>query len=126
MGRRAFQADPRGDDGDIVLYTSPVLLAELQDVLERKHLAERLSSHRSSARQAVRLYAELAIAVSPLDTPRVVPADRDDDHVVAAAVAGKVDLIVSGDRHLLSMIRHEAIAIVSARDALTRIASASP
>jgi predicted nucleic acid-binding protein len=36
-------------------------------------------------------------------------------------VAGRVELIVSGDRHLLSLGSHEGIAIVTVREALERI-----
>jgi predicted nucleic acid-binding protein len=54
----------------------------------------------------------------------VVSHDSDDDHVIAAAVAGQVELIVSGDLHLLSMVNHEGIAIVAVRKALERIAHA--
>lgn len=107
--------------GDIELVTSPALLAELRDVLGREHLASRLAQQRSSVEQAIGLYAELAIGVSPLDTPRVVPGDADDDHVIAAAVAGDAELIVSGDRHLLSMRSHRGIEIVSAAVALARV-----
>lgn len=100
--------------GDIELVTFPALLAELRDVLGREHLATRLAQQRSSVEQAIRFYSELAISVSPLLTPRVVPGDVDDDHVIAAAVTGGADIVVSGDRHLLSMSSHQGIGIVNA------------
>jgi predicted nucleic acid-binding protein len=53
-----------------------------------------------------------------------VPGDADDDHVIAAAVAARAALIVSGDRHLLSLGSHQGIAIVTASQALERIARA--
>lgn len=109
-------------EGEIELYTSVVLLEELREVLERGHLSKRLAQQQSSVDQAIDLYGELAIVVLPKTTPRVVPGDADDDHVIAADMAGQVDLIVSGDRHLLSLERHEAIDIVGVRDALERIA----
>jgi putative PIN family toxin of toxin-antitoxin system len=108
--------------GDIELVTSPALLTELSDVLGRAHLASRLGAQRSSVEQAIALYGELAIVVSPLNTSRVVANDMDDDHVIAAAVAAGADLVVSGDRkHLLPMGSHRGMDIVDAAEAVRRI-----
>ena len=110
--------------GDIELLTSPALLAELRDVLGRQHLASRLAAQRSSVEQAIGFYGELAISVSPLSTPRVVPGDADDDHVIAAAVAGDAEIIVSRDRDLLSLGSHQGIGIVNAAQAVRRVEDA--
>ena len=107
--------------GDIELVTSSALLAELREVLGREHLASRLAKQRSSVEQAIGFYGELAISVSPLDTPRVVPGDVDDDHVIAAAVAGDAEIVVSGDRHLLSMGSYQGIGIVNVAEAVRRV-----
>lgn len=54
----------------------------------------------------------------------LVPGDPDDDQVIAAAVAARVDFIVSGDRrHLLPHGSHQGIAIVEAAEALRRLAA---
>ncbi|MDR2853429.1 MAG: putative toxin-antitoxin system toxin component, PIN family [Burkholderiaceae bacterium] len=112
-------------EGDAELFTSEALLVELRDVLGRPHLAARLRRHCATAEQALAQYGELARWVQPQTVPRVVPADADDDHVIAAAVAAKADLIVSGDRHLLSLGVHQGIAIVTATQALERIGRAA-
>ena len=109
--------------GEIELVTSPTLLAGLRDVLGRAHLASRLAAQRSSTLLAIGFYADLAIRVSPLSTPRVVPGDADDDHVLAAAVAGGADIVASGDRHLLSLGSHQGIWIVNATEAVRRVES---
>jgi putative PIN family toxin of toxin-antitoxin system len=110
--------------GDIELVTSPALLVELRDVLGRSHLASRLAAQRSSVEQAIGFYGELAIKVSPLSTPRVVPGDVEDDHVIAAAVAGAAEMVISGDRHLLKMGSHQSIGIVNAAEAVRRVEEA--
>ncbi len=59
----------------------------------------------------------------PSHVPRVVPGDADDDQVLAAALAARADLIVSGDRrHVLPIGSYEGIAIVEAAEALRRLA----
>ena len=60
-------------DGEIELFTSPALLDELRDVLARKDLGERVARQRGSIDQAIALYSDLAVRVSPLATLRVVP-----------------------------------------------------
>jgi predicted nucleic acid-binding protein len=59
-----------------------------------------------------------------VNVPRVVPNDPDDDHVLAAALAGVADLVASGDkRDLLPLRSYFGIPIVTALEAMQRIAS---
>jgi predicted nucleic acid-binding protein len=46
---------------------------------------------------------------------RVVTADPADDIYIAAANDGLAEYIVSGDRHLLDLVEHEGIRIVTPR-----------
>jgi putative PIN family toxin of toxin-antitoxin system len=109
--------------GDVELYTSPALMAELRDVLGREHLASRLAAQRSSVASAIALYSELAISVSPPTVRRVVPGDADDDQVIAAAVAAGADLIVTGDRQLLAVRTYQRSRIVGVTEALRALAT---
>lgn len=105
------------------LYSSTALLEELADVLTRSSAAKRLALIGKSAREVLADYVEAIELVEPIDVPRVVAGDVDDDQVIAAAVAARAELIVSGDRkHLLPLGNHQGIAIVEASEALRRLA----
>jgi uncharacterized protein len=53
---------------------------------------------------------------------KAVPNDADDDMVVECAVIGKATHIVTGDKHLLSLMRYESISIIKAADFLQDLA----
>ncbi len=101
------------------LYSFTALLEELADVLIRASAAKRLALIGKSAREVLADYVEAIELVEPIDVPRVVAGDVDDDQVIAA----RADLIVTGDRkHLLPIGSHQGIAIVEAAEALQRLA----
>ena len=52
----------------------------------------------------------------------VIPEDPTDERVLATAVEGGANLIVSGDRHLLELGEFKGIVIVTARQWLERLA----
>jgi len=52
----------------------------------------------------------------------VVPDDADDDQVIAAALAAGTGWIVSGDADLLTLGSYQNIPILSAAQAVQRIA----
>lgn len=109
-----------GLQGHIELFTSQVLLLELEDVLPRRKLARRVAASGLSVAQLVARYALLAQSVSPAAINRV-SVDPDDDHVLACALAAQADLIVSGDPDLLNLKSYQRIPIVNPAEALTRL-----
>jgi predicted nucleic acid-binding protein len=83
-----------------------------------------MAALRTNVEALLREYEVIATVMHLGQVPRFVAADADDDRVIAAAVTARVDLIVSGDRHLLNLGSHQGIAIVSVRQAIERIAQA--
>ena len=56
----------------------------------------------------VRINQELAL----------VSADPDDDMIIECVIAGKATHIITGDKHLLSLVEYQNIQIVKAKDFL--------
>jgi len=109
----------------ITLVSSTPLLAELQGVLARPKFAAQLAKRGLRSADLFEGYAALVGNVTPLSTPRVVPTDPDDDHVIACALAAHADAIVSGDRDLLDLPDFRDIPILTASQALALIEQTS-
>ncbi|MEW6359702.1 MAG: putative toxin-antitoxin system toxin component, PIN family [Planctomycetota bacterium] len=107
--------------GQITLFTCAVLLAELEDVLKREKLAQRLAMVGLKAEHLVVGYAALATLVTPARIEPVIPDDPEDNAVLACAVAARAEAIVSGDRHLLKVKKYRGIPILMADEFLNRI-----
>jgi uncharacterized protein len=54
--------------------------------------------------------------VIPEEKIKLIKADPADDKFLEAAIAGKVDFIVSGDDHLLELREFRSIPILSGRE----------
>ena len=113
-GGMPYRLLQRAVEGEAELFTSPILIAELADVLQRRpHLIAKLTEKGMTVASITALYLNFTQIISPLTSPRVVPNDPDDDHVISCAVFAKADAIVSGDRHLLDLHEYQGIHIVT-------------
>ena len=116
---RLYQAWLRGE---IELVTSAVQIAEIADVLARPRLQRYLDADEAAA-----IIENIDTRAHILDDPPEVSLSPDpkDNPILAVAIAGRADLIVSGDkRHMLVLGEVEGIPIVTARDALDRLCNA--
>ena len=104
------------------LCSSPVLLAELLDVISREKFAQRLTQAGLMPRGIFGEIRRLSSVTRPANVPHVIANDADDDHVLACALAANVDLIVSGDKHFQSLGgEYHGIRIVTPAEAVEMI-----
>ncbi len=104
--------------GTFTLFTSPDLLSELTDMLGRKKFSEKLALAETSVEELVFGYASLAKTVRPNKIDSVIKADPDDDKVLACAKAANVEIIASGDSHLLDLKEYKGIQIMTVNQLL--------
>ncbi len=93
------------------LLTSPAIIRELARVLRST-----LQWEDERVLKAVRVVAQVAEVVAPRDELNVVVADPDDNRILECAAAGRAELIVSNDHHLLDLKAYENIPIVAGPD----------
>jgi putative PIN family toxin of toxin-antitoxin system len=94
------------------VITSEPLLAELRSTLRAKFKIA------PDELRLLSLLRERAEVVIPASLDKRICRDPDDDIVVATALAGRADLIVTGDDDLLVLKRFRSIRILSPRQVL--------
>jgi putative PIN family toxin of toxin-antitoxin system len=101
-------------EGHFTLLTCAEQLDELKATLHKPAIAARIKPYKAG--RLVNALKGLAETIGPL--PRVErSSDPTDDFLLALSEAGKADYLVTGDKSgLLSLSRHRATRIVSARD----------
>ena len=103
----------------LTLVTSAVQLAELRNVLGRERLRPYI--RREEAEDLVRNLEAVGEVVTGLPNLNASP-DPDDNPILATAIAGHADLIVSGDKkHMLALGRIHGIPIVTAAFAVEQL-----
>jgi len=123
-GGRPGRLIDAAEAGQVELASSAALLAELQGVLSREKFARQLAKRGITVADVFDGYAAMVNIVTPATIAPTITRDPADDQVLAAALAAQVDLIVSGDAHLLDLKGFQGIEIVTAAVAVERIAAA--
>ncbi|MBI3322166.1 MAG: putative toxin-antitoxin system toxin component, PIN family [Candidatus Omnitrophica bacterium] len=94
-----------------------------RDVLEEVHrnLREKIKLPAARAGEVVSFLKSRAKVISPEPLDPRICSDPGDVKVLGAAVAGKADLLVTGDKELLSIAVVRGIPVVSPREFWTRM-----
>ena len=98
-------------EGRFTLLLSEPIAAEVEEVLLRPEVLQKLHLNPIEARALVTLVRRRALFVTPV-TPIRQSRDPADDKFLECAVAGEADYIVSADHDLLSLTEVQGIPVL--------------
>ncbi len=93
------------------IVSSTYILQELHDTLSRK-----FKYSPDVTRQAVELMRSRVLWVHPPPAAKPFAPDPDDAMILEAAVVGRCDCLVTGDKDLLALKRYRGIPILAPMD----------
>lgn len=88
------------------LYTSPAIMAEVQEKLEHK-----LQFERALAVEYLEALKTIARVINPTMVLNAVPSDPDDNRILECSLEARADIIVSADKDLLRLKSFEGAQI---------------
>lgn len=109
--------------GQAILLTSEELTAELYKVLSRAKFERIIQAFAPSVDALILNYQAASMRVEAAKIPPTVIADPKDDIILACALGGQADFIVSGDHHLLDLGSYQNIPIMDVHEFLARFSA---
>ena len=100
-----------------MIVSSVQMLAELEDVLHR----DKFQLTDGQITDYLSLIISGSTVLNVADYPEVIRADPDDDVVLASALEGEADYIVTGDKHLLLLSEYHKTKIITVKQMLAII-----
>ncbi len=100
---------------------SPQLLSELETVMRRAKFSSKLTEE--AIQDFIAGLVDISEVVADPPSTATHTLDPDDDYLVALALAARVDVLVSGDRHLTDLAS-SSVLVQTPRDFLARVSKA--
>lgn len=104
-------------EGKFILITCAAVLKEVADVLKRSHIKKKYKGvDEGTIHALVEHLVEFAILTPGQFKIEAVPDDPDDNEIIACAIEGEAEYIVTGDPHLKDLKAYQSIQIVSPKE----------
>jgi uncharacterized protein len=101
---------------EIIVYVSKEIILEISKVLLYPKIAEILGKANISKKEVLRAIEVNSTIIKPNIKLNVIEDDSEDNKILECAVAAGVDIIVSGDKHLLQLDKFRKIKILTPRE----------
>lgn len=100
----------------IILATSPVILEEIGDVINRKRIIKLTKMHKKERKNFIDELIERSNVTAGEQLPKMVGRDVKDDKFLACAREAKADYLITGDDDLLVLKQYKGIKILKPRE----------
>ena len=102
----------RARRGDFLLYLSPFIISEFENVLSKK-----IKADKPEIRDAIKILKETVYeTVETGEEVKGVCRDKDDDNILSCAKVSRADYLVTGDEDLLILKKFGRTRIITPRD----------
>ena len=98
---------------ELVFITSPAIIDKTVEVLRRPHIIDVFPIDEADIQALRSLLIRRTVSTSGALGLQVIREDAEDNTILAAAVEGRADCIISGDRHLKNLGEYQGIPILS-------------
>ena len=96
-------------------------MAEVHRVLHHPKFQQYIDNQQASPGE---LFAKIASLCTIIQVDRVVKgvcSDADDEKFLSCALAANVEVLVSGDKHLLNLLQYQSVRIVIVKERSLRV-----
>jgi putative PIN family toxin of toxin-antitoxin system len=107
---------------NLTVYVSDDIGLEVSKVLQYPQVSEILRKTGIREKDVLRIFADNSMRVGPKVELHIINEDEEDNKILECANAARVDIIVSGDKHLLKLGKFKKTKILTPRqffDSLT-------
>jgi putative PIN family toxin of toxin-antitoxin system len=111
-----FQLLRWAEERHLRIYTSLEILAEVYRVLHYPKFQQYIDNQQASPGELFAKIASLCTIVQVDQVVKGVCSDADDEKFLSCALAANVEVLVSGDKHLLDLKQYQSVRILTARE----------
>ena len=105
-----------------LVFTSEEAILEVERVLQELASTGKYIISKEDIESILNLLRKDAILVpGQIDTKGAIPQDPDDEKYLSIALEGEVNIIISGDKHLLDLTSYREVSIQNARQFLNTL-----
>ncbi len=105
-----------------ILVISPFIIQEIVNTLQSFQIQNKYKIVNEDISALVHLFEHDALIVmGEADVTGAIPEDISDEQILACAIDGEANFIVSGDHHLINLVSFQNIQIITPQSLLSEL-----